>query len=64
MAPLLSCRQSCVHHQSVKGRYLTLRKNASTMNDLLKALIAKNVNECEEYLRIVASSLNGKISST
>lgn len=29
------------------------------MEDLLNALIAKNVNENEEYLRIVVSSLNG-----
>lgn len=29
------------------------------MEDLLDALIAKNINENEEYLRVVVSSLNG-----
>lgn len=29
------------------------------MNDLLDALIAKNLNDCEEYARVITSNLNG-----
>ena len=31
------------------------------MKDLLDALIAKNNNESEEYLRVVLSALNGML---
>lgn len=60
LAPLLALRQACVHPNSVRGRYLAKNK-VNSMEDLLEALIKKNVKECEESLRAVMASLNGKI---
>ncbi|KAI4457698.1 e3 ubiquitin-protein ligase shprh family member [Holotrichia oblita] len=59
MQPLLVLRQACCHHQAVKSKYIATRKRVHSMEDLLNALIAKNVQENEEYLRIIVSSLNG-----
>lgn len=59
MQPLLVLRQACCHHQAAKSKYITIRKQVNSMEDLLNALIAKNVQENEEYLRIIVSSLNG-----
>lgn len=62
MGPLLSLRQACSDPSAVrgKGRYLSLKKNVSSMKDLLEALILKNKNDCEESLRLMISSINGK----
>lgn len=60
LAPLLSLRQACTHHNAVRGRYLAVRKSVKSMDDLLNALIAKNIVESEEYLRVIVSALNGK----
>ncbi|KAF7281635.1 hypothetical protein GWI33_004494 [Rhynchophorus ferrugineus] len=61
MAPLLSLRQACSDPSAVrgKGRYLSLKKNASSMKELLEALILKNRTDCEESLRLMVSSING-----
>lgn len=59
LAPLLALRQACVHPHSVRGRYLAKSK-VNSMEDLLEALIKKNVKECEESLRATLASLNGK----
>ncbi|XP_066137838.1 E3 ubiquitin-protein ligase SHPRH isoform X1 [Euwallacea fornicatus] len=61
MAPLLALRQACSDPTSVrgKGRYLSLKKNTSSMKDLLDALIARNKSDCEESLRLMISSING-----
>lgn len=47
-----------MHPCLTKGRYLA-RKQVSSMEELLDALIAKNVTESEESLRLIISSLNG-----
>lgn len=60
MSPFLALRQACVHHNAVKGKYLTTKKPVSSMDNLLEALIEKNVLENEEYLRGLISTLNGK----
>lgn len=59
--PLLALRQACSDPSAVrgKGRYLTLKKDVSSMKDLLDALILKNKNDCEESLRLMISSING-----
>ncbi|KRT78223.1 PHD finger motif containing protein, partial [Oryctes borbonicus] len=57
--PLLALRQACCHHQAVKSKYIATRKKVDSMEDLLNALIGKNISENEEYLRIIISSLNG-----
>lgn len=59
LAPLLTLRQACVFPQSVRGRYLAKSK-VNSMEDLLEALIKKNIKECEECLRAVLGTLNGK----
>ncbi|XP_017783304.1 PREDICTED: E3 ubiquitin-protein ligase SHPRH [Nicrophorus vespilloides] len=59
VAPLLSLRQACAHHNAVKGRYLVTRKKVNSVEELLDALIAKNITESEENLRVIVSSLNG-----
>ncbi|KAJ3664999.1 hypothetical protein Zmor_000523 [Zophobas morio] len=59
LAPLLSLRQICTYPNSIKTRYLATKKPVKSMKDLLDALIAKNNNESEEYLRVVLSALNG-----
>ncbi|XP_044258765.1 E3 ubiquitin-protein ligase SHPRH [Tribolium madens] len=59
LAPLLSLRQVCTYPNSPHTKYLITKKPVKSMRDLLDALIARNINECEEYLRVVLSSLNG-----
>ncbi|KAL1506154.1 hypothetical protein ABEB36_005568 [Hypothenemus hampei] len=61
MAPLLSLRRACSDSNAVrgKGRYLPLKKNASSMKDLLESLIIRNKIDCEECLRLIVSSING-----
>ena len=61
LAPLLSLRQICTYPNSIKTRYLATKKPVKSMKDLLDALIAKNNNESEEYLRVVLSALNGML---
>lgn len=58
LAPLLSLRQACAHPHLVRGKYLSGRQ-VNSMEDLLEALIKKNVKECEECLRAILASLNG-----
>ena len=66
MAPLLSLRQACSDPTAVRGkaRYVFLKKNASSMKDLLEALVLKNRNDCEESLRAIVSSINGNLWKT
>ncbi|XP_050307635.1 E3 ubiquitin-protein ligase SHPRH isoform X2 [Anthonomus grandis grandis] len=61
MAPLFALRQACSDPSAVrgKGRYLSLKKDTTSMKDLLDALILKNKNDCEESLRVMISSING-----
>ncbi|XP_008201431.1 E3 ubiquitin-protein ligase SHPRH isoform X2 [Tribolium castaneum] len=59
LAPLLSLRQVCTYPNSAHTKYLITKKPVKSMKDLLDALIARNVNECEEHLRVILSSLNG-----
>ncbi|ENN71679.1 hypothetical protein YQE_11603, partial [Dendroctonus ponderosae] len=61
MQPLVSLRQACSDASTVrgKGRYLSLKRDAYSMKDLLEALILKNKCDCEEALRLLVSSNNG-----
>nr|CAH7738160.1 unnamed protein product [Callosobruchus chinensis] len=59
LAPLLSLRHACTHPNTVRGRYLATKKQLTSMQDLLEALIQKNESDCEECLRLIISSLNG-----
>nr|XP_022908014.1 E3 ubiquitin-protein ligase SHPRH [Onthophagus taurus] len=59
MIPLLSLRQACVHHQTVRGRYLATKKSVKSMENLLDALIATSLVQCEESLRSLVSAMNG-----
>lgn len=47
-----------MHPGLSKGRYLA-RKQVTSMEELLDALIAKNITESNESLRLIVSSLNG-----
>lgn len=58
LAPLLTLRQACVHPGVGKGRYLA-RKQVTSMEELLDALLAKNIIESTDSLRLIVSSLNG-----
>nr|CAI5818280.1 unnamed protein product [Callosobruchus analis] len=59
LAPLLSLRHACTHPNTIRGRYLATKKQLTSMQDLLEALIQKNESDCEECLRLIISSLNG-----
>lgn len=57
--PLLALRLACIYPNAVRGRFLATRRPISTLKDLLDALIAKSIVDCEDCLRLVISSLNG-----
>lgn len=59
MAPLFTIRQACSHPNATRGRYLATRKQVTSMENLLNALIEKNITESDELLRMVVSALNG-----
>ncbi|CAH1988084.1 unnamed protein product [Acanthoscelides obtectus] len=59
LAPLLSLRHACTHPNTSRGRYLATKKQLTSMQDLLEALIQKNISDSEECLRLIISSLNG-----
>lgn len=59
MIPMKSIRNACTHPSATRGRYLATRRTVTSMQDLLNALIEKNLNDSEENLRIVVSALNG-----
>ncbi|XP_074033441.1 E3 ubiquitin-protein ligase SHPRH isoform X2 [Leptinotarsa decemlineata] len=59
--PLYTLRHACTHPNTSRGRYLATKKQVTSMKDLLNALIVKNTNDSEDCLRLIISSLNGKL---
>lgn len=59
LQPVSALRRVCVHHNVVNGRYLLTKKPVNSMQELLDALIARNVNDCEDHLRMIIASYNG-----
>lgn len=59
LTPLLSLRKVCTYPDSTQIRYLTTKKPLKSMKDLLDALISKNTNKCEGFLRTILSCQNG-----
>ncbi|CAG9815357.1 unnamed protein product [Phaedon cochleariae] len=59
LAPLYTLRHTCTQPNTVRGRYLATKKQVTSMQDLLNALILKNTTDSEDCLRLIISSLNG-----
>ncbi|XP_062519341.1 E3 ubiquitin-protein ligase SHPRH-like isoform X2 [Corticium candelabrum] len=61
MIPLLRLRQACCHPQLVRGKFInvTLQKSSITMEELLTRLISKTRRNCAESHRQIIFALNG-----
>ncbi|XP_064473017.1 E3 ubiquitin-protein ligase SHPRH-like isoform X2 [Ornithodoros turicata] len=57
--PLTSLRQACCHPQAVRGKFLPLRTDSLTIEELLTCLIKKTTTECEEAHRLMVAAMNG-----
>lgn len=58
--PLSALRQACNHPNTRHGRYLARSRDITSIGDLLEVLIGKVLTDCEENMRVIISSLNGK----
>ena len=59
LSPLLQLRQACCHPAVVRGNYLSMEKQTTTMDQLLEKLISETIKECQESHRKLICSLSG-----